>query len=109
MANGKMTCDCLNYKTKFLCSHVLAVAEKFTALVDLMEWYTRINQGPNLWSLARSFDSPKQPGAKPGGNGRKRSCLSHPKEVTFSTLTENSPHRAEVAQAANSLWIATDD
>ena len=27
MANGKMTCDCLNYKTKFLCSHVLAVAE----------------------------------------------------------------------------------
>ena len=67
-----------------------------------MEWYTRTNQGPNLWSLPRSFNAPKQPGAKPGGNGRKRSRLSHPKAVTFSRLTENSPHHAEVAQAASS-------
>ena len=67
-----------------------------------MEWYTRTNQRPNLWSLAQSFDAPKQLGAKPGGNGRKWSCLSHPKAVTFSRLTENSPHHAEVAQAASS-------
>ena len=94
-----MTCDCLNYKTKFLCSHVLAVAEKSTVLVDLIEWYTSTNQGPNLWSLARSFDAPKQPGAKPGGNGRKRSRLSHPKAVTSSRLIENSPHHVEVVQS----------
>ena len=45
MAKGKMTCDCLNYKTRSLCLHVLAVAEKSSLLADLMEWFTTTNQG----------------------------------------------------------------
>ena len=40
MAKGKMTCDCLNYKTRFLCSHVLAVTEVFsTCGLDGMVYY----------------------------------------------------------------------
>ena len=100
MAKGKMTCDCLNYKTRSLCSHVLAVAEKSALLADLIEWFTSTNQGPNLWSLARSFDAPKQPGAKPGT--RKRSRQAHPKAVSCSRLTESSPHHAKVARPTNS-------
>ena len=63
--SGKMTCDCLNYKAKSLCSHTLAVAEKSGNLVHLLEWYSCTNQSANLWSLARSLDAPKRPGAKP--------------------------------------------
>ena len=33
-ANGKFTCDCLNYSTKSICSHVLATAEKLNLLKD---------------------------------------------------------------------------
>ena len=96
VAKGKMTCDCLNYKTRSLCSHVLAVAEKSGLLADLIEWFTSTNQGPNLWSLARSFDAPKQPGAKPVT--RKRSRLAHPKAVSSSRLTESVPLHAKAVQ-----------
>jgi len=78
LASGKMTCDSLNYKSKSLCAHSLEVAEKSGKLVQLLQWYNRTNQSANPWSLARSFDAPKQPGAKPGTNTRKRSHVSQP-------------------------------
>ena len=66
----------------------------------MIEWFTSTNQGPNLWSLARSFDAPKQPGAKPGT--RKRSRVAHPKAVSSSRLTESSSLHAKVVQPTNS-------
>ena len=84
--SGKITCDCLNYKSKSLCSHTLAVAEKSGELVRLLQWYNRTNQSANLWSLARSLDAPKRPGAKPGTNTRKRSRVSNPPLKTCSSI-----------------------
>ena len=64
-----------------------------------MEWFTTTNQGPNLWSLARSFDVPKQPGAKL--STRKRSRLAHPKAISSSRVMQNSPNHAKVMQPTN--------
>ena len=50
--SGKVTCDCINYTTKSLCSHALAVAEKSGLLMELLQWYTRTNKTANLWLLA---------------------------------------------------------
>ena len=85
LANGKMTCDCLNFKPKSLCSHTLAVAEKSGALAQLLQWYISTNQSANMWSLACSCDAPKRPGVKPGGNTSKRSQTSLPPLKTCSS------------------------
>ena len=87
---GKVTCDCINYTNKSLCSHTLAVAEKSGLLMELLQWYTRTNKTANLWSLARSSDVPKHPGAKPSGNKRKRSRFTNPQVKTCSKLSTTS-------------------
>ena len=93
--SGKMTCDCLNYRSKSLCSHTLAVAEKSGELVRLLELYNRTNQSANLWSLARSLDAPKRPGAKPGTNTRKRSRVSNPPIKTCSSIRATQANDTE--------------
>ena len=42
-SNGKVTCDCLNYSTKSLCAHVLAIAQKLGVLQSLLDWYKATN------------------------------------------------------------------
>ena len=39
--SGKVTCDCINYTTKSLCSHALAVAEKSGLLMELLQGQIR--------------------------------------------------------------------
>ena len=96
LASGKIMCDCLNYKSRSICAHALAVAEKSGELVQLLQWYKRTNQGANLWSLARSFDAPKRPGAKPGTNTRKRSRVSQPPAKTCSKLSTTRANDAQL-------------
>ena len=50
-ANGKFTCECLNYNTKSLCSRVLATAETLN-LLD--EWHNKNAKTNRLWDLAKS-------------------------------------------------------
>ena len=90
---GKVTCDCINYTNKSLCSHTLAVAEKSGLLMELLQWYTRTNKTANLWLLARSSDVPKHPGAKPNGNKRKRSRVTNPQVKTCSKLSATSTEK----------------
>ena len=96
LASGKIMCDCLNYKSRSICVHALAVAEKSGELIQLLQWYKHTNQGANLWSLARSFDAPKQPGAKPGTNTRKRSRVSQPPAETCSKLSTTRANDAQL-------------
>ena len=96
LASEKIMCDCLNYKSRSICAHALAVAEKSGELVQLLQWYKRTNQGANLWSLARSFDAPKRPGAKPGTNTRKRSRVSQPPAETCSKLSTTRANDAQL-------------
>ena len=90
---GKITCDCINYTNKSLCSHTLAVAEKSGLLMELLQWYARTNKTANLWLLARSSDVPKHPGAKPNGNKRKRSRVTNPQVKTCSKLSNISAEK----------------
>ena len=101
MAKGKISCNCLNYTTKSLCSHVLAVAEKSSILPELLVWFKATNQGPNLWSLARSVDAPKHPGAKL--SGRKRSRSSNPKAETCS---KSKPYYASSTQSLSAQQLS---
>ena len=84
-ASGKVTCDCLNYSTKSLCSHSLAVAQKNGVLALLLHWYTQTNQQANFWSLSRSSDALKKPGTK-----RKRSRVVRSPVETSSKIPRTS-------------------
>ena len=46
--NGKVTCDCLNYTTKYICAHTLAVAEVSQILPSFIEWH-KGTRDANLW------------------------------------------------------------
>ena len=63
---GQISCDCINYVDRSLCSHALAVGEVTRKLEDLLSWYKRTDQSANLWTLARSSHVPKYSGAKGG-------------------------------------------
>ena len=71
LKSGKFTCDCINYKSKSLCSHVIAVAESTSALPSSISWFTCTNQEPSLWKLSQSSGVPKNPGLKAGQSRRK--------------------------------------
>ena len=87
LKSGKFTCDCINYKSKSLCSHVIAVAESTGALPSLISWFTRTNQEPSLWKLSQSSGVPKNPGLKPGQSKRKaRYGISAPLEVETRSI-----------------------
>ena len=84
---GKLTCDCLNYQSKSLCSHVIATAESIGELRSLISWFKRTNQEPSLWKLSRSSGLPKNPGYKPGQSKRSRKSSVHSTILTRSKLT----------------------
>jgi hypothetical protein len=56
LKSGKFTCGCLNYKSKNLCAHEIAV------VCTLVDWYKQSGQGLNAWKLARRSGLPKIPG-----------------------------------------------
>ena len=83
--NGKVTCDCLNYTTKYICAHTLAVAEVSHLLPSFIEWYKGTG-GANLWELAKSSGVPKHPGKKPTTRKRSRKVLP-PVKTTSKPVT----------------------
>ena len=85
-SNGKITCDCINYFTRNLCSHVIAVAELQSSLPQLLKWYKDTNKEVNLWNAARSSGVPKHPGEKLNGQKRKRSHKVVPPPESRSSL-----------------------
>lgn len=60
--NGKLTCHCLNYKTKEMCAHTLATAEKLGVAKEFISWHQKFAQKLNLWKLAKSSGVPKNAG-----------------------------------------------
>ena len=84
MTNGKFTCDCYNGKSKRICAHTLATAERMGLLPKFMTWYKTEVKGLSLWNLVRSSGVPKNPGEKP--RSKKRTRKVKPKVVTASSL-----------------------
>ena len=115
LGNGKITCNCTNYATKSLCSHVLATAQKNGVLKDLLGWHKDENKHPNLWSLARSSGVPKHPGDKPHKSKRKRSRVSLQPPKTSSKpfppstvgTPGNSPNPKRSSQSSDVLQADT--
>ena len=56
-------CDCANYHSFSICSHVVAVAEVNEKLNQVIEWYRKAKKMPSLTKLATS-DMPKGRGHK---------------------------------------------
>jgi hypothetical protein len=85
---GKFTCDCVNYKSKHLCSHVIASAESCGKLSSLLNWFSRTNQEPSLWKLSQSSGISKHPGSKPGQQHKrgKKSTSALPSKRTKFTI-----------------------
>ena len=115
LTSGKVTCDCLNYSTKSLCSHSLAVAQRYGVLAKLLQWYTQTNQQANFWSLARSSDVPKQPGSKrkrsrvarlPAETSSKNPRTSIPSHKILSASSSQS-HFTMTSQCGPSQWTHT--
>ena len=69
--NSKFNCDCANYRSLSICSHVVAVAELNSKLGQFIEWYRKANKIPSLSKLATS-DMPKGRGRKGGQAPRKK-------------------------------------
>ena len=57
-----------------ICFHTLAVAEQNSELLNFLEWYEKLGQGPNLSSLGLS-GLPKGRGQK-GGRPKRQSAMS---------------------------------
>ena len=86
-SNGKLSCDCFNCKSKHICSHILATAEKLGLLPKFIAWYKKEVKELNLWDLVQSSGVPKRPGDKP--QTRKQTRKVKPKVMT----TSNFPNR----------------
>lgn len=74
--NGSATCDCEAFKSRNICSHVIAVAHKSDDLQDLLgKWE------PNLSNLVES-SIPKAAGRKPGPKRNRFSRAPEQRDVT---------------------------
>ena len=71
-SNGKFSCDCANYQSLSLCSHVVAVAEINHKLTAFLEWCKKYKRSqPNVSKLLMK-DVSKGIGRKGGKPAAKR-------------------------------------
>ena len=63
--NGQYVCDssCFQWKSAWICSHVVAVAELQGELVKFLQWYCKAGVQPNITTVAME--------GLPAGHGRK--------------------------------------
>lgn len=84
-SNGQYLCDnnCPQWMSSQICSHTLAVAEQNSELLNFLEWYVKLGQGPNLSSLGLS-GLPKGRGQKGGRPKRQRARSTTPAPDNYS-------------------------
>jgi hypothetical protein len=82
--SGKIECPCDGYKSKKMCSHAIAVAEKSGLLSKYLRWYEKCG-GVNITSLSMG-GMPNRPQKKPGYKVRptKRKPTARYDDLTVS-------------------------
>ena len=84
--NGKVTCDCVNYKTFTVCAHALAGAKYFGVLEQYCRWQNKQCSAPRLDAIVE-HNLGSSVGQKKTKKTQKRMGTSTPNQPVSSILT----------------------